>query len=854
YGDAGSDFVSGLAGKNFADGRGNVALNFEFARQNTLYASERDYASRNNGFVAVDTEAFDTNVVNGSDGNPDNILFQDIRSATINSGGLIAFASPTGLCGRDNQTQGSFVGRPFTCNYIFDSNGNLVPQTGTRVGLSSIANNTTATATPGGAFIGGNGNTRREGTLIQLQPGTQRYALNLIGHFDVSELFKPFVEAKFVRTEAFGQGGSGPAFFTGSTLDAFYERPRFDNPYLSAQAQGVIQAARAAAGLAPATGATRLVLRRNLTDLGSRTEDSTRDTYRIVVGAKGTISDSLRYEISANYGEFRESTTIKGNLNIQRFLLGIDAIRNSSGQIVCGSQVDPTRAGADFGGNPARLAADIAACQPINPFGEGNISQAAKNYVLQDTVSRSHIKQFDATGFVSGDTEHFFKLPGGPVGFAAGFEYRRENVGYTQDPLVSAGYTFYNSIADFSGPTFEVAEGYGEIRAPILKDLPFAKELTISGAARFSSYAGSAGSVWAYNGGIDYAPVQDVRFRFAYSRSVRAPNLSDLYFPASQNFAGAFTDPCALNNINSGSQFRVNNCRNGAGIPNTFNYIYAQSLEFVSGGNIAGGGAGLRPEVSDSYTYGLVLEPRWIPGLTASVDYYDINVKDVITSPSAQAIVNACYDSPTTVNQFCSLFQRSGAAATDPYRIVEGSLLSIPLNYAGLRTRGIDAELNYSHKLGGTAKISTSIIYTHVFENTSFLDPTQPGFGNTFIGEVGDPRDQFNWNIDVTSEHVFVNYQLRYIGRQSVGTYEALNSFQGRAPENADFSTPAYYPAVVYMNLRAGVKVGKGSQFYVGVDNLANQLPPLGSTGIGGGTAIFDNIGRRLYAGFTAKF
>ena len=860
YGDAGSYFVSGLAGKNFADGRGNIAVNLEFAKQNTLYASERSYAAQANGFVATDTDAFKTGIVNGSDGIPDNTFFNDIRSATIYSGGLIAFASPSAACGRDSITQNGVAGRPFTCNYIFDRQGNLVPETGARVGLSSLAAGNVATATPGGSFIGGNGNTRREGDLVQLQPGNERYAANLIGHFDFNSWFKPFVEAKYVRTHSFGLGSAGPAFITGSTIDGFYERPRFDNPYLSTQAQGVIQTARAAAGLAPATASTRLVLRKNLTELGSRQDDSTRETYRIVLGAKGDITDSLNYEISANYGEFREATTVKGNLNTQRFLLGMDAIRNSAGQIVCGSQVDPTRANSSFGipgqdlnGNAARLAADIAACTPINPFGDGNITQAVKNYVLQDTISKSHIKQFDVTGFVSGNTGHFFNLPGGPVGFAAGFEYRRENVGFQEDPLVSQGYTFYNAIADWVAPTFEVAEGYVEVRAPILKDLPFAHELTISGATRYSAYNGTAGAVFAYNGGVDYAPAQDIRFRFNYGRSVRAPNLSDLYFPASQNFAPGFTDPCAANNIASGSQYRRTNCGN-AGIPNSFNFIYSQSLGFVSGGNIAGGGKGLKPETSDSFTYGVVLQPHWIPGLTATVDYYDIEVKDVITTPSAQNIVNACYDAPNLNNQFCTLFQRQTATGADPYRIVEGSLLATPLNYAGLRNRGIDAEVNYTHKLGGSVRLSTGIIYTHVFENTSFLDPTQPGFGNTVIGEVGDPQDQFNWNLDLKTNSFFANYQLRYLSSQTVGTYEATHSFQGRAPENVDFSTPAYYPEVVYMDLRLGATVKKGSQFYIGVDNLTNRRPPLGSTGIGGGTAIFDNIGRRFYAGFTAKF
>ena len=862
-GDAGSYYLSALAGKNFGDGRGNVAVNLEYARQNAFYGSDRAHYRQNDTFVGIDTDAFDTGLVNGSDGIPDSRFFRDVRSATIYSGGLIAFASPTGACGRDTITQGSFVGRPFTCNYIFNTAGQLVPETGTRVGLSTIASNTAASATPGGVFIGGNGNTRREGTLLQILPQLDRYSANLIGHFDFSSAFKPFIEAKYSRTHVIGQGGSGPAFFTGSTLDAFYERPRFDNPYLTDQARGVIQQARTAAGLAPATAATRLVLRRNLTDLGSRTEESTRETYRIVGGFRGDLSEHLNYEVSGNYGEFKEKTKILGNLNIQRFLLGLDAVRNpATGQDVCGSQLDPTRAnlgitgGPDRGGNPAVLAADIAACQPVNPFGEGNISDAAKRYVLTDTLVRSGIKQFDALAFLSGDTGGFFNLPGGPVGFAAGGEYRRERVSYVQDPLVSAGYTFYNSIGEFKAPAFEVKEAFGELRLPILKDQIF-HSLELSGAGRVSDYKGSAGTVYAYNFGGDFAPIQDIRFRANYARAVRAPNLSDLYFPASQNFAPGFADPCSLNNIRSGSQYREANCR-AAGIPNTYNFLYAQSLEFQSGGNLAGGGAGLQSEKSDSYTYGTVIQPRFIPGLSLSVDYFNIKVNNVITTPDAQSLVNTCYDSPTTSNQFCALFTRAGAAGAasgeEPFRIIEGSLLGIPLNYAQLKVRGIDAELSYRRNFGSDISFSTKVVYTHQFENVSFLDPTNATFGNTVVGELGYPKDAANWDIDLSVGKIFGNLQFRYLSKQFVNAAEATNSFEGRTPENADASEPLTYPEIVYVDLRTGINVTKNSNFYFGIDNLTNRLPPLGLTGTGFGSGIFEPIGRRFYAGVTARF
>jgi outer membrane receptor protein involved in Fe transport len=886
WGDAGAYYASILAGKNFAGGRGNIAVDLEYARQNSFYASDRDYLSHTDGFVTVDTDLAGVGGSTGnstlnSDGNPDALFFRDIRVGTFSAGGLVAFSgSPAGNCGKD------VVGRAYTCNYLFNSDGNLVLQNGTRVGL---AGGTAAapTATPAGSFIGGNGDTRREGQLVQILPQLDRYSANLIGHFEISPAFVPFVEAKYVRTDSFGQGGSGPAFFTGSTIDGFYERPRLDNPFLTAQARGVLSTQAAAAvnaGFNPTNGAKyvnilnpdgsikttiaqqqaaaltainggsyRFILRKNQTDLGIRSEEARRETFRIVGGVRGTFNDDWKYEVSVNYGQFNESTKVLGNVNVQRELLALDAVKNSAGKIVCGSQLDPSRAYDDFAGNAANLAADIAACVPYNPFGNG-ATDAMKKYILQDTISKGKITQFDITASMSGDTSQFFNLPGGPVYFAVGGEYRKETAFFQEDPLVEAGYTFYNAISKFDPPAFEVKEGFAEVRIPILKDLPFANSLEVSGAGRVSHYKGSAGTVWTYNAGAVWAPVQDIKFRANYSRAIRAPNLSDLYSPQSQNFAPGFSDPCSAINIATGSQFRAANCA-AAGINTTgatpYDYRYAQSLEIVSGGN-----PDLKSEKSDSYTYGVVIQPRWVPGLSLSVDYYNISVNNVITAPSAQGIVNSCYDSPTTNNQFCSLFQRdnaAGAVTGTPFRIIEGSLQQTLLNYAKLKVRGIDTDLTYRRRLG-SVDTTFHFVWTHQLTNESFTDPTQPGFADTFLGEIGSPKDAFNINVNADFGMLFVDTQFRYISKMSVGAIENHESFQGRPAANLDdFSTP-FYPDVLYIDGRIGVNINKGSNFYFGIDNITNRIPPLGSTGIGGGSGIYEPIGRRFYAGVTAKF
>jgi outer membrane receptor protein involved in Fe transport len=859
YGDAGSYFISGLVGKNFADGRGNVAVNLEYAKQDDAFASSRWLKSQN-GFIQVDAD--------NPDLGPDRLFFRDIRSATLTNTGMVRFGginTNTGVnpplnCGFDA------FGAGYNCPFMFTPSGDLVPIVGDqRVGLG-----------PNGSFIGGNGENFRSGNQMQLRPRLDRYSANLVAHFDIAPALTPFVEGTFSRTDTSGTGNSGPAFITGTTLGdpaqipvifggLGYNRetPRLDNPFLSAQALGVICAQRTlnGQGCAPAT---RISVRENMTGLGPRTEESRRDTYRIVGGLRGDFNDDWHYEVSANYGQLNESTKIKGNLDVQRFLLAMDAVRDPGGNIVCNSTINPTAA---FGYGPwwyatdpnaqAKLDADVAACVPINVFG-GQFTDAQRAYLLQDTTVKSGTSQFDVTAFVSGDTSQFFNLWGGPIGFVLGAEYRADDIHYKQDPLVDLGYTFYNAIHTFEAPKNKVKEAFGEISIPIVKDKPFAHSLELDAAARVSDYTlGNTGTVWAYNFTGQYAPVRDLRFRANYARAVRAPNQSELFFPLSQNFAPGFTDPCSARNISDGTQFRADNCA-AAGrpgglstAPGTYDFVYSQSLAFQSGGNPE-----LEAEKSDSYTYGFVAEPRWIPGLSLSVDYYNIKVKNSINFIGAQTIVNQCYDLPTLDNPFCAVFQRAGpgGGTTEiPFQILENSLTAQPFNFAKLTARGIDTEIAYRGRVG-PGRLDTRFTYTHVLDRSNFVDPTNPTFEDQQLLELGDPQDAFNWNSSYKYGRFTFGYQMRFIGKQVLNLYEDFFSVQGRDPQNPDYANRRFYPHRFYHDIRFAVDVGPKYNFYVGLDNATNTKPPLGLTGIGAGSGIYDNIGRFMYAGFLAKF
>ncbi len=842
HADAGAQYGSVLFGKNFSEDRGNIAVNLEYAHQSDYYASDRRNLRNVQNFVVTDTDPAGS--PNGSDGVPDRTFYKDIRSATLALGGLVSFASPTGACGRDTSNAA------FNCTFLFNRDGTLVPQTGQRIGIA-----------PNGNFNGGNGSTNREGRIIVLQPREDRYTANIVGHYELSSAFAPFIEATYAHVTTTG-GTSGPAFTQGTTFGVgVAEQFRLDNPFLTSQARSLITSQLIASGRSPASigGDTRFALRENLVDLGLRNEASKRNTFRIVGGIKGDLDDSWHYEVSGNYGVFKESTRVQGNLNVQRYLLAIDAVRSPSGQIVCRAQIDGGTNAIDYGNTPnqAVLDADIAACVPINLFGQGNVSQAAKNYVIQDTVSHGKITQTVADATLTGDSSKWFSLPGGPVGVALGAEYRRETNHFTADPLVQNGYTFYNALPTFSSPAFEVKEVFGELRVPLLKDIPLIRELTISGAGRYADYRGSAGSVFAYDGNVQYRPIQDILLRGSYSHSIRAPNLGELYSAQGQNFAPGFVDPCSARNIATGTQNRAANCT-AAGAPAGYDFVYVQSLQTRSGGN-----PNLKSETSNSYTIGTVITPHWVPGLNISVDYYNIKVKDVISSLDEQTIANQCYDSASLSNPFCSLFQRAGANGGPngevPFQILEGSLLASSLNFAKLKARGIDVSASYHHNFG-FGEISTKLDYTHVLERTDFLDPTDPNYGDRLLSELGDPKDSFNWTTDLRRDKLTLSYEMRFLSHMITsvpptgGGYEDFYSFQGRDPQNADYYSRKYYPSVFYHNVRVAYDVSDRFEIYVGADNVADKKPPYGLTGIGDGSGIYDVRGRYLYTGVVAKF
>ena len=151
-------------------------------------------------------------------------------------------------------------------------------------------------------------------------------------------------------------------------------------------------------------------------------------------------------------------------------------------------------------------------------------------------------------------------------------------------------------------------------------------------------------------------------------------------------------------------------------------------------------------------------------------------------------------------------------------------------------------------------RLDTRLVWTHVFQNDQFLDPTDPDFADQVLKELGDPEDAFNWNVNLTHGPFEFGYQMRYIGHMLTTAYEDWYSKQGRPPQNADIQNIKWYPAFFYHDIRVGYNANSRYNFYVGIENIANKHPPLDVSGTGGFSGIYDNRGRMYYAGAVAKF
>ncbi|MDQ1229470.1 TonB-dependent receptor domain-containing protein [Sphingomonas sp. SORGH_AS_0879] len=883
YGDRGTYLVSGITGANFAEGRFNLTVSAEYSKSNPVFFAQRPYLGAYGGTPAFINSQITTAPNRNFDGIP-NTTFVPRGSVFGNRsiGGTVVTTCPgTATAANAAQRaaictgQNSPTGSPIAYNYLFQPDGSLLRDSPSTTGL--VDNR----AIGGGVLFGGTAS-GLEGAM--LMPGLDRFLANILLNGDISPAFKPFVEFSFANVKATQQ--STQPSFTGGTLSSTFS---ISNPFLT-------PAARATLGTILAPGATSFTLNRFNNDLGTRAEFHTRRTYRGVIGVRGDITSSgdLYYEVAGNYGRTENFYRTGGNVLLDNYRNAVNAVVAPAGYAGSNYVLNAQGARVICAVNATNSNA-APGCVPLNLFGQNAADPRAIDYIMHTSTRNQWAEQINATAFISGNTGSFFNLPGGPVYFSFGGEYRREDAFSGQDAITASGATFLNPAATFDPPAVNIKEAYGELRLPLLANIPFLQELTVEGAGRVSDYGGTTGSVWAWNAGLIWSPVRDLRFRGSFSRSVRAPNLSNLYASSSQTFA-TINDPCdqpggtnAGNNITSNPN-RARNCA-AAGIPTTISFTdpttgaqLVRPWTNQSPSNIPGinqGNIGLTPEVGNSFTVGMVYQPQQVPGLTLKVDYYNIRVKNVISGLTGQQIVNRCYDDTNGIdNPFCAaVFRRQ---SSDPVqnntflgqtgRTIDQSqfifdrsgngvsFINQPFNFAALKTNGLDVDVQYAKRFSENASLNANLTVSYIFNRLNYVYIAEPDRYDRQDSMLGDPKWQARFNLNGKVGLIDFGYTARYVGRQIVSglVYETFFASQGRPALNPDARPFVYYSPIVYHDARIGVNATEKFRLYLGVDNITNQLPPYELTGIAntptGNDAIYPNIGRFLYAGVEARF
>ena len=892
-GDGGTIAIDGVWGKNLFDNRMNVTVAGSYSRGDGLLSGDREF-TRNNGqatagltyqnpvrrFQVGDiTQAATPNFFNRFNlaagrypyGNAIplpgsaayNATFAGGRTPTAAEQALIdrALAAPSSVLGRFPtfaiSSASGLISRDDFSGFTADVNRNGVAD----------CNESYIGFTFGGCYIstpGGGVQIFRDGVIatgsnqlggdgiaegfdfVNLTPQTQRYDFNFLTSYEFSDAVNFFAELKYVHTDTFSRPGAPNSFY-----DSLYVG--IDNPFIPA----VLRPDAVAGG--------GLRVSRDFADIPSLSE-SDRDTYRAVLGFRGDLSSHLRYEVYGNYGRTENETTALSVLP-DRLFAALDVVQGPSGP-TCASNITPSRRypGSEFfpvigPGFFTFTPGANSGCVPINLFnGTDAVSPAALAFVTTPTTTRSVIQQYVASAQLTGDTGGFFRLPGGAVQFAIGAEYRKEKSDTQFDPLVLGilptgspagtpgafvGTVDARQSLTFDGQTrtlntggeFDVKEVFGEIRLPIVTQQPFFHELSIDGAARYSDYSTVGGTfTWNVNG--VYAPVRDLRFRGTYSVAIRAPNIGELFSPQ-QGTTFRPLDPCDANNIsalaassNAANQARAArrtaNCR-AAGLPATFTDPLSARFSGSTGGN-----PNLTEETAKTWTVGGVIAPRWIPGLTISGDYYNIEIDDAIAAVTAQNIVNSCYESASFPNQYCDLITRRPDGGFSFIRQTQ-------LNFGRLETSGIDATIAYRFGLG-EHRFSLRATGNWTEKLNQFFDPVDPSVIDPELGETGFPEWSAVGSVDWSFRGARLGYRLQYIGSQTLAGVEIER-------QAVEFGPAGTAPETFIHDVSVGFDVNERFTLYGGVNNLTDEEPFINRS-----SYPVSPVGRFFFIGAQAKF
>jgi outer membrane receptor protein involved in Fe transport len=666
----------------------------------------------------------------------------------------------------------------------------------------------------------GTGNQTTSGLgFAELQVPVERYATFGHAYFDFTDSVRGWTEVAVNHVK----GDTLQAVFYGAA------RPIYaDNVFIP-------QAVRTAAGLGPltpSTGAPAGPALFNLLFLGPRRGESSSDvnSWMAATGLDLQINDKWKAVTSYQYSHTHrlqvvDNAMVTGNPNAganpaiaySYLPWALDAVMGPNGTPVCRASISTN----------AALRAAAADCKPYNPFGR-NVSQESLDYVystlFEDQVMSQHALSAGVTGSV-------FDLPAGPLAIAAGLEFRRDKADVTHDDLANLYAYFQNYGTDYSGK-LNAAEGYLEAEIPLISGMKGVDALSVNAAGRRTRYkisgegvAGPSGNTyWAntWKVGMAYQPVEWTRFRATVSRDIRAPIYYELFATSSSSFGSVL------------NRWDGNNPEN----PSVF----------------GGGNPQLRPEKGLTKTFGVVVQPPFIDGLSASLDYYAIKITGNIGSAgAAQTIIDNCYQG---ITQYCDLLSFSNDARSDITQVRTGNV-----NLQWTKNQGIDTEIAYRLPLSKFSELpgrldfrllGNHLLKAQTLNNTTLTDSTD-AYGSSWTVSLITGYTADRWQVNLTT---------RYVGGGKVNVlyFDPSDSgYQGTTQLNSVNTN--HIGSATYFNLNGSISfdADRKVEAFWQINNLLDRLPPVIPTSPVGvqsspsSATYYDTIGRSYKVGVRLK-
>lgn len=634
---------------------------------------------------------------------------------------------------------------------------------------------------------------------------SERLSIYGRAEYDVSDRLTVFADIIQAKAQI-GPTGNVPPYRFGTSSTTWLSVTA-DNPYLDPS----IKAQMSGPGGGDAAGPHYLNVGRFNYDWGGVTVPvNTNEATRFTVGLRGDLGGGWTYDAYYAWGKNDYLGTGTNNLltsyngvtALGRVNLAADAVAApagnaagvAAGTIVCRSTLtDP--------GN---------GCKPLNIFGVGNASEEAIAYIMGAHSLATVYEQRYAEASIQGQP---FSTWAGPVAVAAGVSYRSEKVEAEVDANSLAGNFGIANSKPYQGEQ-RVVEGFGEVSVPLWEGL------ALDLAGRITDYD-TSGRVETWKAGVTYdlpGVLSDLKLRATSSRDIRAPSLSELFTGFSQS-RGSVIDPFGSSNA-------------------------TVNIQTYTGGN-----SKLTPEIADTFAVGLVYKSSWIEGLSGSIDYYDIEIADAISTISAQNTVDRCYQGN---NALCSQIGRDSG----------GSIISVyvnNLNIAALKTSGFDIEANYVREIDSLFDNGAMTLGTRLFLNYVDQFSTIDGAGVEY-DETGSMIDQQpHWTGQVMWFASTGPYQLTVTNRY-VGTGRYNNAFEPRHPSYVPNAIEDnHVDARLYTNLNLRYKfetLGSDAEIFFNVNNLFDVKPPYGFAFNYGLTAspMYDVVGRMFKAGLRMRF